>query len=436
MSAEAALALQQPEVEAGLLYAVELEVPRLPLEVVGAGRGEDFGFVWDAPDGERFAASGIAAAIRGIGADRFRQVRLGGARAFAGLEGATQHARCVGGFAFADGVPKSSAWAPFGDALFVLPRWTYYDDPQRPRLVSIAAESPEQQMVEANRQVEQWRGAPTSAPGRPHVAGLTPPDRERWRRQVEAALRAIRAGSLSKVVLADRSRARFADADGVARLLWSLRRPGRRSTRFACAVAGRMFLGASPERLVRLEGTRFATEALAGSIGTGAAAAAILSGSAKDREEHQLVIDAIVAQLEQLSANVQAAEPHVSALSHLQHLRTPIVGTLDLPRHVLELVELLHPTPAVGGVPREAALDWIAATEGASRGWYAGPVGWFDASGDGEFLVALRSALAVGDELEIFAGAGLVRGSDPDGEFEETELKKRAILSAIEVVAD
>lgn len=436
MSAEAALALQQPEVATGLLFAVEIEVPRLPLEVVGAGSGDEFAFVWDAPDGERFAASGIAAAIRGNGADRFRQVRCAGAEAFAGLQGAAQHARCVGGFAFAEGVPRTSAWGPFGDATFVLPRWTYYDDPQRPRLVSIAAESPEQQVAEAARQIEQWRAAPTSSPGRPRVTGLTPPDRKRWRRQVEGALRSIRSGALSKVVLADRSRASFADPDTAARLLWSLRRPGRRSTRFACAVAGRMFLGASPERLVRLAGRRFDTEALAGSIGTGPAAAAILSGSVKDREEHQLVIDAIVAQLEQLSANVQVAEPHVSALSHLQHLRTPIVGTLDVPRHVLELVELLHPTPAVGGVPREAALDWIAATEGASRGWYAGPVGWFDARGDGEFLVALRSALAVDGELEIFAGAGLVRGSDPDGEFDEAELKKRAILSALEVVGD
>ncbi len=113
------------------------------------------------------------------------------------------------------------------------------------------------------------------------------------------------------------------------------------------------------------------------------------------------------------------------------HLHTPVVGELARPVHVLDLVEALHPTPAVGGLPRAEALAWIAAREGGDRGWYAGPVGWFDGHGDGEFAVAIRSALLAGDRARIYAGAGVVADSNAEAELAETELKQRAMLSAL-----
>jgi isochorismate synthase EntC len=100
---------------------------------------------------------------------------------------------------------------------------------------------------------------------------------------------------------------------------------------------------------------------------------------------------------------------------------------------VLDLVDALHPTPAVGGVPTASALDWIATHEPAPRGWYAGPVGWFDAAGDGEFAVALRSGLLVGNRAYVYAGAGIVAESDADAEYAETDLKQRALLGALGV---
>jgi isochorismate synthase EntC len=113
------------------------------------------------------------------------------------------------------------------------------------------------------------------------------------------------------------------------------------------------------------------------------------------------------------------------------HLRTPVLAELREPHHVLELVERLHPTPAVGGVPRTEALAWIAEHERRPRGWYAGPVGWFDAAGDGEFSVALRSGLLLGSTAHLYAGGGIVADSDAAGELAETQLKLAALLDAL-----
>ncbi len=124
-------------------------------------------------------------------------------------------------------------------------------------------------------------------------------------------------------------------------------------------------------------------------------------------------------------------EPRIQRLRHVVHLQTPFVGRLREPTHVLELVRRLHPTPAVGGWPAAPALRWIAREEPGSRGWYAGPVGWFDARGDGEFGVALRSGLLRRGEAHLYAGAGIVRGSDAEAEFDETEVKLRTMLDAL-----
>jgi isochorismate synthase len=205
--------------------------------------------------------------------------------------------------------------------------------------------------------------------------------------------------------------------------------------------AGGALVAATPERLVRLEGASVACDALAGSIArSGGRHAdsddATLLASAKDRREHELVVRAIASALHELGADVDApAEPGVRRLRHVLHLHTPIAATLRAPRHVLELAEALHPTPAVGGTPTRIATDWIAAREVAPRGWYAAPVGWFDLQGNGELAVAIRSGLLVGERAHLWAGAGIVAGSDPDRELAETDLKLRAMLGALGVAA-
>ena len=201
---------------------------------------------------------------------------------------------------------------------------------------------------------------------------------------------------------------------------------------------GGTFFGATPERLVSLEGRTVQTEALAGSTGRGDTPAedqwlaSELQDSEKDVHEHELVTDAVRDQLTPLAASIRTGTRTVRRLATVQHLRTPIQATLNRDEHVLSLVEALHPTPAVGGLPPDAALRTIRETEAFNRGWYAAPVGWFDAAGDGAFGVAIRSALAREDAATLFAGAGIVGDSDPDSEWDELQLKYRPVMDELE----
>jgi salicylate biosynthesis isochorismate synthase/menaquinone-specific isochorismate synthase len=154
--------------------------------------------------------------------------------------------------------------------------------------------------------------------------------------------------------------------------------------------------------------------------------------SEKDREEQQIVTRRIVRTLEPHSVWVTAAdEPVLARIANIQHLATPIRAQLARPVGVVELAGLLHPTPAVGGEPLDAARPLIPALEGLERGWYAGPVGWTDANEDGDFCVALRCALLTGEVARCYAGVGVVRDSDPAAELAETEVKLQALLPVL-----
>ena len=207
---------------------------------------------------------------------------------------------------------------------------------------------------------------------------------------------------------------------------------------FAVARGDRCFLGASPERLVRLRHGAVRATCLAGSIARGANAeqdqllGAELLASAKDRAEHEFVVHAICTALADICADQMSAGPlSLMKLRNVQHLFTPIVGRVAVGCDILGMVARLHPTPAMGGVPREPALEIIRRFEGMDRGWYASPVGWVDARGEGEFAVAIRSALLHGAEATLFAGCGIVAGSDPEREYVESCLKLRPVLAAL-----
>jgi salicylate biosynthesis isochorismate synthase/menaquinone-specific isochorismate synthase len=195
------------------------------------------------------------------------------------------------------------------------------------------------------------------------------------------------------------------------------------------------FIAASPELLIRREGLRASTLALAGSIGRSADPAVDdhlgerMLRSAKDRQEHAIVAQRIERELRPHAVWVTMPdEPSVVRIANIQHLATPIRAQLTRPVGAIELAGLLHPTPAVGGEPGAAANPLIPALEGIDRGWYAGPVGWSDTGGDGEFCVALRCALLRGPIARCYAGNGIVRDSDPASELAETEIKLQALL--------
>jgi len=263
-----------------------------------------------------------------------------------------------------------------------------------------------------------------------------PPAAE-WKAGASAAAQGVREKVLEKVVLARGLRLRAPGADP-GRMLRRLRAGYPDCTLFAFARDGQCFLGATPERLVRLRNQKVSVTALAGSaprgstpeedqrIGEG------LQVSAKERIEHAIVVDALRAALAEIAPRVVVSSvPELLKLQNVQHLRTRLAVELAHPRTVLELVERLHPTPAVGGLPRDTALGWIAEREGWDRGWYGGPVGWVNRRGEGEFAVAIRSALLRGEEALLFAGCGIVADSDPDQEYAESWLKLQPMLSAL-----
>lgn len=264
-------------------------------------------------------------------------------------------------------------------------------------------------------------------------------DTGRWKEIVAIAASAVRSGKLEKAVLARRARVRLAQSPAPGKTLAALMASYPECYAFAVHRGGRTFLGATPERLVALFGDEVHAMCLAGSIRRGASAeederlGSKLLSDPKNLAEHRVVVDVIRSALAETCERLEAAgSPTLLKMRNVQHLHTPVKGTLKSPCSVLHLVARLHPTPAVGGHPKERALELIREIEGMDRGWYAGPIGWMDPAGEGEFAVALRSALLAGNEAVLFAGCGILGDSDPQAELEESALKMRPVIQALE----
>ena len=258
-----------------------------------------------------------------------------------------------------------------------------------------------------------------------------------WQALVAEAVDVIRAGQMTKVVLARGVHARAAGALDPIAMLRHLRDAYPDCHIFGCWRDDAVFLGASPERLVRLQGREVLASSLAGSAPRGqtpvedVALAEGLMQSAKDRAEHAIVRESLCAGLDELCDAISApGDPSLFTLPHVHHLHTAVRARLRPGRSLLELVAQLHPTPAVGGAPRSAALRFIREHEQLDRGWYAAPIGWVGTEG-GEFAVALRSAVVRGRDAWLFAGSGIVADSDPAAEYAETLLKLRPMEQAI-----
>ncbi|MDQ6816908.1 MAG: isochorismate synthase, partial [Actinomycetota bacterium] len=252
---------------------------------------------------------------------------------------------------------------------------------------------------------------------------------------VARAVQRIRAGELEKIVLAREVEVDAPVDHDPAAVIGLLREGFPSCYVFAVGRGDATFIAASPELLVRREGQRASTVALAGSIRRSADPAVDdhlgeqLLRSDKDRNENLIVVRRIARALRPYALWVTAApEPALVRVANIQHLGTPIRAQLAAPLGAIELAGILHPTPAVGGEPGEVAARLIPALEGFDRGWYAGTVGWTDASGDGELCVALRCALLRGRLARLYAGCGIVRDSEPAAELAESEVKLEALL--------
>lgn len=436
------------EREASSIVAVSVPAPFAPLDTVLSTHPDEDAFLWDPREGASFAAVGIAAVLEASGGRRMVHVRERAAALWPRVSVSTQAEgapplRCFGGFSFQAGQLRVEPWYGFGDAHFFLPRFTYArtgggafltvaagaselgSDAGRRALVS-SAESLLSSLATAAREPTRRRARePVSVRGR---AEMSEPD---FRALVERALANIGAGELEKVVVARCTALSFDAPIDVCEVLRELE-ASEYCTRFAIRRANTTFLGATPERLVRVTGNVVDTEALAGS-GDSDSSTALLE-SQKERVEHDLVVREIVKRLAPSCDGLEYPKtPEVRALKHLVHLYTPIHGRLETREHVLDLVARLHPTPAVGGLPGMRAEQFIADHEPVPRGWYASPIGWFDAEGDGEFAVGLRSGAFVGDRAYLYAGNGIVRDSDPASEYAETKLKLASLSAALHV---
>lgn len=332
-----------------------------------------------------------------------------------------------------------SCWLSFGTGTLILPRVLYIQGQQSAAFVVIGTLDELSISLALLERVLVTNTSPKPSQNKQlTVLGRRESVEEgAWSTILGTAQAEMREGRLSKVVTARRVTYQLSEAPQLSDLIERLKDNTTDCTIFALRLGVKVFLGATPETLIRRLDKAVYTEALAGTcalsqVGSSAAMGKALLDSSKDRHEHQLVVEAIDEVLRPLCVKLEVPQvPVVRPLRRMVHLHTVITGELNADVHIARLVSHLHPTPAVGGVPREVALDFISAQEPVERGWYAAPFGWCTPEGDGHFVVALRSALISGDKAHLYAGAGVVRGSDARLEYEETELKMSSILSAL-----
>jgi len=416
----------------------------------GSRMAADRWFCWEQPDRDGFAVAGIGSAHEVVsrGEGRFDDVVSDcadiAANRLADEPGDLPAAAgpvWVGGFAFAPEGGATAPWSSLPPALVHLPELSIARVAGIGYLTLSAVVSPGDDPAERAARLRsrlasvREHGLPLfdPSPGGTLVRSVRPPGD--FEDGVARAVERIRAGALRKVVLAREVEVEASSAHDPAALFGALRELFPACFCFCVGTPEAAFVGASPELLVRRSGAVAATVALAGSARRSADPAVDdhlgeqLLRSDKDRHEHEIVAHRIERMLRPHSVWVEAADtPGLVQVANIQHLATPIHAQLAEPRSAVELAALLHPTPAVGGEPRDVALAAIPELEEMDRGWYAGPVGWMDAAEDGEFCVALRSALIRDRTARLFAGGGIVADSDPAAELAETEIKLDALL--------
>jgi isochorismate synthase len=422
--------------------------------VLGSRRSDDRWFCMEQPDRDGYAVCGlgVATGVEADGSARFRTAAeacrdLAG-RVFADDAG-RDHDRpagsgpvFLGGFAFAHEGGRAPEWGTLAPAQLILPEVSFARGRGEARMTVTVAVGPgdgaEGLLDRARDRVDSLWPAPMplldpDPAVRPRIAGAAPA--AHYEEAVQHAVERIRAGDLDKVVLAREVRVHAPSPIDPAPILDALRGAFPGCYCYCVGTPELAFVGASPELLVRRDGERAQTVALAGTTRRSADPAVDdhlgeqLLRSGKDRGEQRIVTERIERALDPVSLWVAAAdEPVLVKVQNVQHLATPIRAQLAEPVSVLELAGRLHPTPAVGGEPNAAAQPLIPALEGLDRGWYAGAIGWTDLAEDGELCVALRCALLRDDLARLYAGCGIVADSVPADELAETEVKLQALL--------
>jgi len=344
--------------------------------------------------------------------------------------GAAAGAVAVGGFAYRPDRDPAGPWSGFPALLLRVPALAVMRMRGRTYATTASPDASDLLDLEATRVKAPPARKLEVKPLRNPVA---------WTAAIESAAARLRAGEAEKVVLAREVMARGDGVVAAATVARSLRAAYPSCFIYLVTGAdGTALVGASPELLVRRTGTKAFAQPMAGSVARGAneaddeRLAHQLEASAKDGAEHRLVADFVVDALRSFAETVSARASEVVRFTNIQHLATTVTADLRKPAaDALELAAALHPTPAVGGWPRDAADKMIDELEAMERGWYAGAVGWVDARGDGEFAVALRCGLLWEDGARLYAGVGVMPDSDAARELDETDLKFKVLLTAL-----
>jgi len=455
VSAFLRLAIEQAG-DASVLW-VSLPCPYLRLsDVQRLLPHDDHGFIYQPTRGGGFSGMGALARFDASGRDRMAALQQWAAGLFdqvvtAAWPGLPATLPSVhGGMSFAPEGPTDGEWRHFGDGVFVLPRWLYSAEGLLPclcRAIELGARPIEEEAEELWQVLEHLD----------EMSGVTPPPVDRrsarsvddveqqpfevWSELIHGIHAAIADDGFDKLVAARRAVIRGGEPFDALHVYERLEQEYPRCNLFMVRHHDASFVGATPENLFVKKGRELVTHALAGSkfLGTldgpaSETAARELLGSRKDRWEHDVVVQRIIEALEPLAIRVEhPEEPGTIRVRNIMHLNTPVRAVLGNDTHSTSLVEALHPTPAVGGLPKWEAVDWIVANEPGHRGWYTGTVGWFDAHDNAEFAVAIRCGVVQAGEASLYAGAGVVADSTAQAEYDETSLKQQPMLRALGV---
>jgi menaquinone-specific isochorismate synthase len=419
-------------------------------EFLRFGSGKERFYFESAQSPLAIAGLGIAAEIPGSGENRFasltREVQDFFQHVIQLSDNTPRPVLLGGGSFFAE--MNRGEWDSFPHAALILPRYaltrtrgeTWFSVNIALNKNESAANATKRARLESETFIAQLESAVIPPPSIPNEISVQETSRAVWQNTISRSIEMIRQGGLKKVVMARPIQVTGNRAVDVPAMLEHLGESCPSCFRFLFEFTpGTTFAGATPERLVSVSGAEFATAAVAGSIRRGdfpledEILGKQLIDSAKDQSEHVFVIEQIREKMQPLAEllNIDST-PKLLRLPNIQHLRTGITGTLHADHGILNIVAALHPTPAVGGVPSEDALCVIRELEGFERGWYAAPVGWVDDNGDGDFVVAIRSGLFHENTATLYGGAGIVADSDPQKEWDETGLKIRFLLNALQ----
>lgn len=468
--------------------SITLPVARIdPLAVLEMQEPGGETFYWEHPqEGTSLAAFGSAHSIRATGVNRFQEIAEQAEQiqkktlSYTAVDDRLAGPLFLGGYSFYD-YNVGTPWNRFGAARFFLPNWVLIRQKNRhlitlvipkqgrrpdeifdevlERLTYFIMFAGQQRTGSQNSKLQhseqqanhsdQRRGsslAEQDTASRQEILcdiGLMG-EQERWKRNVETCRDLIRNGEFEKIVIARKLTVSARRPIRPTRLSYVLRERYPDCTTFFYQPETKegaepiSFVGSTPETLVRFRNDTLSTEGLAGSISRGGSALEDhtleqkLLHSQKDLNEHQYVVQSIRESLKKLTVNVTAPKkPGIKKLKHVQHLHTPIQATLNGKTSIHNAVAELHPTPAVGGFPRDKAVRHIEGIEQVDRGWYASPIGWFHGSGEGNFVVAIRSALLETKRATLYAGCGIVEDSDPETEWQETMMKFSTLLDAL-----